>query len=325
MKRLADSQIELIDAFAAEGSLAEITPALLEKDIHVTDALRCVMQLEHPELALIFCGGTSLSKAYGLIERMSEDVDLKVVRRSSSPISRTAFKRQLSELKAMVIKSLSELGLVEDVEQRRALNGNRYVGMRWFYEPAYKAHGSLRPHLSLEFTARAPLCAVDQRQIGYLLDSLMPCKQSMCTVACVVPGETLAEKIISFLRRYAQYKSGNMRRAWDVALVRHVYDSYCIRSAKPSYLEDAKAHFSELVVEDVRQFGRQFPSFAAEPISVLVQALEQARQDQELNDQYQRFLLPLIFGSERPSYTAAFDAFEDCARAALSDWQPAQL
>lgn len=153
MKRLPDSQIELIDAWVAEGSVVEITPALLEKDIHVTDALSCLMQLEHPDLALVFCGGTSLSKAYGLIARMSEDIDLKVVRRSTLPISRTALKRQLSDLKAMVATVLSDLGLVEDVEQRKALNENRYVGMRWHYESAYETHGSLRPHLSLEFTA----------------------------------------------------------------------------------------------------------------------------------------------------------------------------
>ena len=39
MKRLPSNQIELIDAWIAESAISEITPALLEKDIHVTDAL----------------------------------------------------------------------------------------------------------------------------------------------------------------------------------------------------------------------------------------------------------------------------------------------
>lgn len=37
------------------------------------------LDIRHPNTRLVFCGGTSLSKAYELIERMSEEVDLKVV------------------------------------------------------------------------------------------------------------------------------------------------------------------------------------------------------------------------------------------------------
>ena len=99
MKRLLEQQIELIDAWVAESVASDITPALLEKDIHVTDALIALMQIEHPALSLVFCGGTSLSKAYGMIERMSEDIDLKVVPRDPY-ISRSALKRDLSNLKA---------------------------------------------------------------------------------------------------------------------------------------------------------------------------------------------------------------------------------
>ena len=80
MKRLHDSQIELIDAWVAQSAIREITPALLEKDIHITDALVALMKIERPHLALVFCGGTSLSKAYGLIERMSEDDSGKINR-----------------------------------------------------------------------------------------------------------------------------------------------------------------------------------------------------------------------------------------------------
>lgn len=72
MKRLPSNQVELIDAWIAESAISEITPALLEKDIHVTDALSALLQIKHPDLTLIFCGGTSLSKAYDMIERMSD-------------------------------------------------------------------------------------------------------------------------------------------------------------------------------------------------------------------------------------------------------------
>ena len=50
--------------------------AVVEKDFWVCWALKKLF--EHPSLAelLIFKGGTSLSKVYGLIDRFSEDIDL---------------------------------------------------------------------------------------------------------------------------------------------------------------------------------------------------------------------------------------------------------
>ncbi len=52
------------------------TSAIVEKDFWVCWTLKHLF--EHPELSkqLIFKGGTSLSKVYGLIDRFSEDIDL---------------------------------------------------------------------------------------------------------------------------------------------------------------------------------------------------------------------------------------------------------
>jgi hypothetical protein len=52
------------------------TTAIVEKDFWVCWTLKHLF--EHPELSkqLIFKGGTSLSKVYGLIDRFSEDIDL---------------------------------------------------------------------------------------------------------------------------------------------------------------------------------------------------------------------------------------------------------
>jgi len=316
MKRLLEQQIELIDAWVAESVASDITPALLEKDIHVTDALIALMQIEHPTLSLVFCGGTSLSKAYGMIERMSEDIDLKVVPRDQN-ISRSALKRDLSNLKVHVTTVLSGIGLAEDVEARKALNENRYIGMQWFYSSAYESHGSLRPHLSIEFTTRTPRHPVETKEIGYLLDRLLE-KPGSAEAACVIPAETLAEKVLSFLRRYAQYNAGEMEQPWDSALVRHIYDTYCIVHANHASLETAKLHFNELVVEDTVQFGKQFSEFSDRPKATLLQALADAESDSKLVDEYQRYLLPLIFGATRPSYEDAFAVFKECAKALLA-------
>ena len=69
----AADQREALAVAAAESGW----PAyLLEKDIWVVWALQCLGADEQLLASLTFKGGTSLSKAYGLIERFSEDVDL---------------------------------------------------------------------------------------------------------------------------------------------------------------------------------------------------------------------------------------------------------
>lgn len=69
------------DVFEATASRLGTLPAYAEKDFwvcFVLDALYNGLPDGHPKL--LFKGGTSLSKAFGLIERFSEDIDLVVHR-----------------------------------------------------------------------------------------------------------------------------------------------------------------------------------------------------------------------------------------------------
>jgi hypothetical protein len=55
-----------------------ITVPLIEKDYWVIWVLGCLFNMAEIKGHLIFKGGTSLSKVYGLIRRFSEDVDLSI-------------------------------------------------------------------------------------------------------------------------------------------------------------------------------------------------------------------------------------------------------
>jgi predicted nucleotidyltransferase component of viral defense system len=70
-----------VNALAARVAEATGIPAShVEKDFWVTEVLRGVAQQAAREsVTVIFKGGTSLSKAYKLIRRFSEDVDMLVV------------------------------------------------------------------------------------------------------------------------------------------------------------------------------------------------------------------------------------------------------
>jgi len=84
MKTISETQKSDIEDAANAGLLGNLTPAIAEKDIHVTDALRALstIQLSHQvhqlnrrrgdalpatqtvSAHLVFAGGTCLSKAY---------------------------------------------------------------------------------------------------------------------------------------------------------------------------------------------------------------------------------------------------------------------
>ena len=80
-KFLALTDQDKRDVFEAAASRLDTLPSYVEKDFWVClvlEALYNWLPDEHPKL--LFKGGTSLSKAFGLIRRFSEDIDLVVYR-----------------------------------------------------------------------------------------------------------------------------------------------------------------------------------------------------------------------------------------------------
>lgn len=128
MKQLTQARQVLITAVVAEAQFPGITAALLEKDEHLTDALEAIFGLRFEHATLVFCGGTSLSKGHSLVERMSEDADLKIVlSQQAAGWTRSRLRRYLGdEVRTRIDAALTELGFVQDITQRLARNENQY-------------------------------------------------------------------------------------------------------------------------------------------------------------------------------------------------------
>lgn len=77
MKSIDSAQAQQIADLINEEGLS-IDAFALEKDFHVSSALTAISKISDPTFDLVFCGGTCLSKAYRILERLSEDVDIKV-------------------------------------------------------------------------------------------------------------------------------------------------------------------------------------------------------------------------------------------------------
>jgi predicted nucleotidyltransferase component of viral defense system len=93
------------DKLAAYSSAADqvgVEPHIVEKDFWVCWTLKQIFESEVLNKYLTFKGGTSLSKAYGIINRFSEDIDLAISK--SAPL--------LSNLEQLFTTSSSKLRLV---------------------------------------------------------------------------------------------------------------------------------------------------------------------------------------------------------------------
>ena len=75
------SKEEQVELFYQIGVRTNLPPQAVEKDAWVTLVLRMVFTSELAE-HFIFKGGTSISKAFNLIQRFSEDIDIGIDRKT---------------------------------------------------------------------------------------------------------------------------------------------------------------------------------------------------------------------------------------------------
>lgn len=193
------------------------------------------------------------------------------------------------------------------------MNDNRYFHSQWIYTRTYDGVAALRPNLQLELTARAPILETHSASIGTLADQLAGREGLSFVVPVVSVAETLAEKVLAFLRRFAQHRSGQLQKDWDTALVRHIYGVHCIITQKPEVLDDAVATCAALVAGDVEEFGYQDEAFTQDTKSVLNSALNQIKSDPQSRAEYDGVLLPLVYGQGKYSFDEAWASFEATA------------
>lgn len=143
-----DDFAALVGRAALESGL---DPAFVEKDYWVTELLRSLTNPisapgeRPPAPVVVFKGGTSLSKAYGLIERFSEDIDILMVPPAEFGVG--AIDRVL---KSLVERVSGDLGL-----QNRLVTSTRGVKRNVSYDyPALHSASVLRSDLLLEMGIR---------------------------------------------------------------------------------------------------------------------------------------------------------------------------
>ncbi|MBX8605441.1 nucleotidyl transferase AbiEii/AbiGii toxin family protein [Pseudomonas cichorii] len=348
MKKIPDELKSDIEDASTAGMLRNLPAAVAEKDQHITDALGVLAQIKITHTAyqkdrqkgdprpksvtlvtrLIFAGGTCLSKAHGLIERMSEDIDIKVmledVPEGYALPNGYSDRARLGELHREVERHLTEMGF-EYVEHDNQENPVSRDSRRYYcLLVSYRAHfqdvsGVLRPQLKVELIHRHPMLAPETREMGYILDEFVPrTTPHRFSMACITVAETLAEKVVSLLRRCAWNWDGYQRGEFDTALVRHVYDVWRIADCHPEAIEPACEIFAATVQKDAEEFQGQHPEFDQTPYVVLRRSLAFAATDDALKANFENRLKPLLYTTDKPDFATCYAAFSAVAEQFLN-------
>ncbi len=332
MKKISTAVAELIADFSVE-SESNIRQYVLEKDLIVCDAIQSLNQLPPDEnFRLVFCGGTCLSKAYGLLQRMSEDVDFKIVPTEiGKQLSRSALKKQLGLYVKSVVTHLGRCGFDENHIQRSCRDEYKYTSIDIQFESVFDKPVSLRPHLLIELNFTPVADKTEFKTAGSLFDSLAKLSNfTPVTLECVSLSEAFTEKLISFPRRLAMqvakfYPNINLNAdsGWDQALVRHLYDVYVIaikNSIVANDIHKIAGLLQAVIAKDASEFANQHPEFINDPKEELLSVVRWARTSDELKTQYNQFVDDMVYApkSERPSFEASINLFERTLSSALT-------
>ena len=270
--------------------------ALVEKDWRVVRALAALVQADIAPLRLVFGGGTALCRAYRLIRRMSEDIDLKIV--ADTEPTRPA----LRHLRETLTHALQAGGFAFDPSnpaQRLSRNESRYTLYRLPYTPLLRGAGTLRPEIQIE-TAVWPLRqpAVDLPVSSFIAEAFQS-PPEVPRIACVSITQTAAEKFVALTRRIAA-EQANAKAAYDLTLIRHVYDLHVIR-ARCACAEVA-ALAMVIMRQDAEVFGNQFPAYRANPLAETQRAILALATDERYAQCYADFRRAMVYSGEAPDY-----------------------
>ena len=296
---------------------------ILEKDVWVVWALRSLFESPYGK-NLVFKGGTSLSKAYGIIRRFSEDVDITYDIRALAPDlvgtdpdpippngnQRKKWAKEISSLLPvwvaesvvpLIQSNLDEQGLTARIELPG--DGN----LRLHYEAATKTSSYVLPAVLLEFGARSTGEPSEVVRIECDAASAIPSVMFPEASARVMrPERTFWEKATAMhvycLR--GQYRGDRFARHWyDLA---RLQDAGIVESAlRDRSIPEAVAVHKAAFFRERDRDGDQIDYQAA--INGALRLVPEAEVSTELKADYDRMVDEAMFFEEVASFDALME------------------
>ena len=240
----------------------KIARAMLEKDVWVTYVLERIFADRELSMILRFKGGTSLSKAHGLIERFSEDVDLILdwtrfqdlgdPNAARSKTKQGAFNEKMNETAGQFVSGelrerlQSVLGDICRVECDAVEPLNLHVIYPKSFDDPY-----LTPSVKLEIGPLASWVPCEPKSVSSLVAKLLPQLGLASFELSVIKAErTFWEKIEALHHEHYRPETKKAPRRFS----RHYYDVYRMYHS-PVY---ATAKNNLALLQDVVDFTQKF-------------------------------------------------------------------
>ena len=245
---------DFLDLLTTVGESTGAGAALVEKDYWVTEALR-VVATGFGEGA-IFKGGTSLSKAWRLIQRFSEDIDL-LIRTDLEPLeTRGARDRFMKEIDAAVA-DLSGLSRVDGGRSERGISRTAVYS----YEPRATALEGLEATIILEMGIRGgPHPTASRRLTSMLAEALEETSIAdesieSFEITVLEARRTLVEKLFAIHCACELWSEG--RKTAIRRQTRHLNDINALL-ADPVIAEFVGSDEYHALIPEIDEFGRTY-------------------------------------------------------------------
>ena len=251
-----------------------ILPTYIEKDYWITRSLQQMSQNRNVG-KVVFKGGTSLSKAYRLTNRFSEDIDLAVIDTESFTgnqlkmlIKRLA-KEMASDMEEVVIQGITSKGSrfykavytypnLTGLATSTVKAGQLLIEINTYANPYPYVNGQISSFISDYLVATNRQDLVEKYQLSPFIINVLDKRQ------------TMVEKLVSLIRfSFSENPivalSGKIRHFYDLYYL--IYDTEC---AKYIQSADFQKDLTELFAHDQQQFdepqGWQAKTIAESPL-----------------------------------------------------------
>jgi hypothetical protein len=254
---------DLIRIVAAEQG---IDPGLVEKDYWI---MHCLYGLQQLGLTFELKGGTSLSKGFQIINRFSEDIDIRIEPPAEMDVkngknqTRPAHIKSRADFYDWLTKTIKIDGITS-VERDTAVDNKDLTsaGIRLTYKNLMTPVNGLREGVLLE-AGFAKVTPNEPKDISswaydYAADKVEIIDNRAKAVACYDPGYTLVEKLQTISTKYRrQQERGDM----PVDFMRHYYDVYSLLRqpsvqafvGTPPYRQHKDDHFPQADNKNIRE------------------------------------------------------------------------
>jgi len=256
----------IFQAIAGEKGM---TPFAVEKDWWVSRTLEIIFQMDIAK-HLVFKGGTSLSKAWKLIHRFSEDIDLALDKEFFEGFEGDISKTQIGKLRK-VAGAYTTGTFFEELKNEFQKKGFKELDFKVIgaddsdqdpriieiYYPNIIAQPSeyILPRVQLEVTCRSLREPFSVQTFGSLVDEVYAGREfaePLFEVPTVNPERTFLEKV--FLLHEEFHRPAEKRRV--DRLSRHLYDVYQLTKSGVTEIAISDKDLYETIVAHRYKFSR---------------------------------------------------------------------